>query len=170
MAKEEYKNKTINSQDVEAIGVTQIKTYKVEFLWTVIGNYAGKEGVTLTLDIAEAGKAGTYNLNFTLVCNYIGITDFIYDIENDEDLKFEIQNFAMSVSSGDTTTSESNSTNNSNTSNTNNTNDTNSTNTTNTSANKNSNKNIKNENKTKETDGKTLKATFTVNDISIELN
>ena len=162
LAKEEYKNITMNAQDVEGIGVTQIKTYKVEFLWTVIGNYASKEGVTLTLDIAETGSSESYKLNFTVVGNYIGITDFIYDLENDEDLKFEIQNFAMSTASSDISTTQTNNTNNDGNTNDNTTNNVN--------TNKNTNKNTKNTTKTSSTDGKTLKATFVVNDISIEFN
>ena len=162
LAKEEYKNITMNAQDVEGIGVTQIKTYKVEFLWTVIGNYASKEGVTLTLDIAETGSSESYKLNFTVVGNYIGITDFIYDLENDEDLKFEIQNFAMSTASSDISTTQTNNTNNNGNTNDNTTNNVN--------TNKNTNKNTKNTTKTSSTDGKTLKATFVVNDISIEFN
>ena len=35
------------------------------------------------------------DLNFTVTGEYIDITNFIYSIENDDKLKFEISNFTM---------------------------------------------------------------------------
>ena len=169
VAKEEYINKTAGMEDAEEIGITQIKTYKVEFLWTTIGNYATKEGATLTMDIKTTENEGVYDLNFTLVGNYIAITDFIYDIENDENLKFEIKNFDMGVNGvSNKTTTSTETTSDSNTTNTDTQNATNETTNTNTTT-KNTNKNTT-KNSTVASDGKTLKATFTVEKISIELN
>ena len=162
VAKEEYINKTAGMENAEEVGITQIKTYKVEFLWTTIGNYATKEGATLTMDIKTTENEGVYDLNFTLVGNYIAITDFIYDIENDENLKFEIKNFDMGVNGvSNKTTTSTETTSDSNTTNTDTQNATNETTNTNTTT-KNTN--------TVASDGKTLKATFTVEKISIELN
>ena len=56
LAKEQYENKTANMADPSQIGITQVKTYKVEYLWTIIGNYATKQGTTLTLDITHKVK------------------------------------------------------------------------------------------------------------------
>ena len=169
VAKEEYINKTAGMEDAEEIGITQIKTYKVEFLWTTIGNYATKEGATLTMDIKTTENEGVYDLNFTLVGNYIAITDFIYDIENDENLKFEIKNFDMGVNGvSNKTATSTETTSDSNTTNTDTQNATNETTNTNTTT-KNTNKNTT-KNSTVASDGKTLKATFTVEKISIELN
>lgn len=36
-----------------------------------------------------------YNLDITLVGSYVAITDFIYDVENDEQLNFEIKNLSI---------------------------------------------------------------------------
>lgn len=155
LAKEQYENKTANMADPSQIGITQVKTYKVEYLWTIIGNYATKQGTTLTLDIKNTQSKDIYDLSFNLVGSYVGITDFIYDIEKDENLKFEIENFEL-VSA--TVNKQQNTTNNNTTQNT-----TNST----------INKNTTNTNSTTtatQSDGRTLKATFTVKNVGIELN
>ena len=163
--KEEYKNKTATIENPEELGVTQTKTYKVEYLWTIIGNYATKQGVTLTLDIAQGNEDGIYNLNFTLVGAYIPTTEFIYNIRNDDNLKFEVKNFKMQVATEGSGTSSSNSAN-SEQATTDTTNNNNATNTNSSSSTKRTNTNTTKQ----EPDGKTLQTTFTVENVSIELN
>lgn len=76
--------------------VSQIQSYEVEYLWTKIGNYAKREGVILKMDV-EVNNAvlGTYNLNFTVAGTYVGITEFIYDLDNDSSLLFKIESFKL---------------------------------------------------------------------------
>ncbi len=76
--------------------VSQIQSYEVEYLWTKIGNYAKREGVVLKMDV-EVNNAtlGTYNLNFTVTGSYVGITEFIYDLDNDSSLLFKIESFKL---------------------------------------------------------------------------
>ena len=73
----------------------QYQKYEVEYLWTIIGNHATKEGVVIKIDIVAASGDNKYNLNFTVNGSYIGITEFISDIENDSALGFKIENFTM---------------------------------------------------------------------------
>ena len=72
------------TSDAEGGTVSQIQSYEVEYLWTKIGNYAKREGVVLKMDV-EVNNAvlETYNLNFTVAGTYVGITEFIYDLDND---------------------------------------------------------------------------------------
>ena len=97
-AKQQYQAKTLNNPDVQSnLGIIQVEKYNIEYLWTIIGNYATKNGVTLTLDIKSTSTAqDVYNLNFSLEGKYIGITDFIYSLEDDSELKFEIKDFKIS--------------------------------------------------------------------------
>ena len=93
--KERYMQKTKNDE-IKDVGVAQIKYYEIDYLWAMLGNYATKEKIELTLDIGVANAdEDIYNLNFTLTGSYMGITDFIYSIENDENLKFKIQKFEL---------------------------------------------------------------------------
>lgn len=96
-AKQQYQAKTLNNPDVQSnLGIIQVEKYNIEYLWTIIGNYATKNGVTLTLDIKSTSAQDVYNLNFSLEGKYIGITDFIYSLEDDSELKFEIKDFKIS--------------------------------------------------------------------------
>lgn len=73
----------------------QYKKYEVEYLWTTIGKIATSEGVEIKMDLVNGLGKDIYNLNFTVTGSYVGIADFIYDIENNSQLGFKIENFAM---------------------------------------------------------------------------
>ena len=103
--KEEYESKVgLNGE----LGITQIEKYKIEYLWSIIGGYATDEGVKVSLDIKETSINDTYNINFTLYGSYVGITDFIYDIENDDELNYRIKDFKIQPSSTTTATTTDN--------------------------------------------------------------
>ena len=87
------------------IGITQIEKYKIEYLWSIIGGYNKKEGVKVTLDIKETSIDETYNINFTVYGSYVGITDFLYDIENDDELNYKVNNFKVEPSTNTITSS-----------------------------------------------------------------
>lgn len=161
--KQQYEAKTLNNPEAQTnLGVIQVEKYNIEYLWTIIGNYATKNGVTLTLDVKSSNAQDVYNLNFNLEGTYIGITDFIYNLEDDSDLNFEIKDFEISsekitttdkkVKLTDETTDEENEEKTSNSTNQQNTTTT------------------KKETTTKKSDGITLYATFTVENVGINLN
>ena len=107
------------------LGGVSIKNYKIERLWIALENYAKNENVELKLEVVDAASKGLYDLNITVAGEYIGITDFIYDIEKDDTLGFKILNFKLTPYVATTTTN--NDTNNNTTSNTKNTDDQNQT-------------------------------------------
>ena len=79
-----------------------MELYDVDFLWTTIGNYATQKGVTLQFDVSKSATKTSIlpeyvicDLNFTITGDYIAITDFIYSMENDDKLNFEIRDFLM---------------------------------------------------------------------------
>lgn len=91
-----------------SLGITQIEKYKIEYLWGIIGGYGKDEGVKVVLDIKETSIDDTHNINFTVFGSYVGITNFIYDIENDDELNYRIKEFKMVPSSTTTTTTTEN--------------------------------------------------------------
>lgn len=103
--KENYEKKTSTISDEIELGVVKLKEYKIERLWIALANYAKREKIELKVDLVETSVENVYNLNITLTGDYIGITDFIYDIEKDDTLGFKIMNFKLSPS---TSTSSSN--------------------------------------------------------------
>lgn len=161
--KQEYEAKTLNNPEAQTnLGVIQVEKYNIEYLWTIIGNYATKNGVTLTLDVKSSNAEDVYNLNFNLEGTYIGITDFIYNLEDDSDLKFEIKDFKISsekittndkkIKLTDETTDEENKEK------------------TSSSTNQQNSTTTQKETTTKKSDGITLYATFTIENVGINLN
>ena len=156
ISKQNYENKKLYNTESEALNVVEIKTYTIHYLWTILGNYKKDTGLkSLTLDLKSTNNEDVYDLEFTLVGSYIGITDFLYEIEDDEELKFEIKDFSIS-SAG---TSQNSTTNANKLENANTTNNTTTTGTTSTT----------NKQNTASTDGTTLQATFVVENVGITL-
>lgn len=179
-AKQQYQAKTLNNPDVQSnLGIIQVEKYNIEYLWTIIGNYATKNGVKLTLDIKSTSAQDVYNLNFSLEGKYIGITDFIYSLEDDSELKFEIKDFKISSDKITTKNTATNVTDNEIASNENGDNQE-SNNTVNDNSKTNSNStntnqqdttaNNSQDNTESKGDGITLYATFTVENVGINLN
>lgn len=125
IVKKKYQNKMEYVSGNVDLGGVSIKNYKIERLWIALENYAKNENVELKLEVADAASKGLYDLNITVAGEYIGITDFIYDIEKDDTLGFKILNFKLTPYVATTTTN--NNTNNNTTSNTKNTDDQNQT-------------------------------------------
>lgn len=103
-AKEEYEEmesviEAANNQEVE---ISLVDIYDVDFLWTIIGNYGTEEGISLKFDVTRSASSSLVSeeytmcdLKFTISGDYIALTDFIYDIEEDSKLGFEISDFEI---------------------------------------------------------------------------
>lgn len=96
---EEMQEIVNKNSDVE---ISLVDIYDVDFLWTIIGNYGTEEGISLKFDVAKSATSTVTSeqytmcdLKFTVAGDYIAITDFIYDLEDDSRLGFEISNFSM---------------------------------------------------------------------------
>ncbi len=96
-AKKRYLDLIAQSTEKEIKEATQTKTYTIEYLWSEVGNHATAQGVSLKMEVVSSTLADQEyrNLNFTVDGEYLAIVQFIYDIENDSDLDFTIDNFYM---------------------------------------------------------------------------
>lgn len=96
-AKQKYLDETNLSTDAEIQKALQIESYDIERLLVKIGNHAKTEGVNLkfVLNESSTGSNETKDIAFTVNGGYIGITNFIYAIEDDEELDFRIYNFKL---------------------------------------------------------------------------
>ena len=164
IAKEKYEKKNIKNKDKSLLGTVEVKTYKIHYLWTIIGNYKKDRKVqSLNLDLKSTHTKDVYDLGFTLIGTYTSITDFIYDIENDEQLNFEIKDFRITSSLSEDTELEDGIETEKNTEDSENTENTNTTQADNS-------QNTNEENKKQEDNGIILKATFKVEKVGITLD
>lgn len=115
-SKQEYDEivPTTANENVLGIAENELKDiYDVSFLWTTIGNYATEEGVAIDMVVQKNTTSASAirnsatsdyivcDLKFTLTGKYINLTDFIFDLEDDDRLGFEINDFDMQKSGED---------------------------------------------------------------------
>ena len=91
--KKEYENQAVLLSNSKYF--KQTEKYKLEFLWTRIGNYAKDNKVVIKIDVTNSTTKELYDLNFTVTGRYANIAQFIYNIENDSRLGFKIEDFSM---------------------------------------------------------------------------
>ena len=102
--KEKYEALAPTVQETEETTTSNTKPYDVDFLWTIVGNYATETGISIDFTFVKSTTASTSSsdyftmsdINFTVSGTYNSIIEFIYDIEDDDRLGFEIKNFKMS--------------------------------------------------------------------------
>lgn len=101
--KQKYEDMVTVSTESQVEEASMMEGYSNSFLWVQIGTYARREGVVMKMDFVkgESSTENTYNLDFTVTGPYIGITDFISDIEDDSKLGFRIEQFKMTAGSSE---------------------------------------------------------------------
>lgn len=99
--KQKYEDMVTVSTDSQVQEASLMEGYSNSFLWVQIGTYAKREGVVMKMDFVKGSSntEDTYDLDFTVTGPYIGITDFISDIEDDSKLGFKIEQFKMTAGS-----------------------------------------------------------------------
>lgn len=104
-SKTEYENQAALSNSQTPSYASKLETYDIDYLWTKFGNYAKDENVVIKIELVASGTStNLYNLNFTATGEYVNLTNFIYDIENDSKLGFKIDEFKMGISGDDVLT------------------------------------------------------------------
>ena len=90
--------------EIEEIIYSDKEKYKVDFLLVTLGDYGAEEGVDVVYQLTTSStidpNASTLNyfladLRFTVTGQYMDVTNFISDLENDDKLGWEINGFAM---------------------------------------------------------------------------
>ena len=85
--KQEY---TETLKEAKKNNSTKLKTYTKEYAWSKIEESAKKHGVNLKMSIEDYTDISK-NLDITVTGPYLGIANFMYDIENN----FKVSNFNM---------------------------------------------------------------------------
>ncbi len=98
-SKKKYNDTIMFSTEEEIKAANQEEKYKIGYLWTKIGLYATKNGVEMQANVTQGSVKDKYNISFTVVGEYISISEFIRAIENDSNLGFKIEDFNLSPNS-----------------------------------------------------------------------
>ena len=96
-AKKRYLDLIAQSTESEIKQATQTKTYTIEYLWSEVGNLATAQNINLKMEVVSSTLSDLEyrNLNFTADGQYLAIIQFMYNLENDSNLDFTIDNFNM---------------------------------------------------------------------------
>ena len=96
-SKKTYEELAAYSSEQDVLNATQTERYDIEVLWVRIGNHAEETGVVPKLEVLSSSNNtnGANDLRVTAIGNYIGITDFVREIEDDSKLGFAIENFEL---------------------------------------------------------------------------
>ena len=95
--KKTYEELVAYSSEQDVLNASQTEMYDIEVLWTRIGNHATSNGVITKMEVVSSSNntPNANDLKFTATGNYIAITDFIRDIEEDVKLGFTIEEFEL---------------------------------------------------------------------------
>lgn len=95
--RENYETALAQSSKEDIEEALRKEKYEIEKLWISVGNYADEHNVKVNMQItnSSSGISEVKDLKFTVNGSYVGITEFIYDLEDDPELEFKIENFNM---------------------------------------------------------------------------
>ncbi len=82
--------------------LNQTKEYLLDYLWIKVGTYAQDNDVKFKMD-TETHKS-IDRIDFDVTGQYIAIINFIYDLQKDSELAFNIDNIVMQGGSSDAVT------------------------------------------------------------------
>ena len=125
VAKDKYES--IDESTISTVlEATKDEKYFIEYLWIVLGNYAADNKLDIDIVTATTSTSDETNINneekveenvesttveeenattsetgikITVVGRYSNVADFVFDVENDRDLKFKLDNIRMTYAS-----------------------------------------------------------------------
>lgn len=98
--KQAYESLAANATDEQLEAATKEETFLLDYLWIVVGNYANDNNVKFMMN---ATNDDNYTIKFDVTGSYISIINFIYDLANDSQLRFIIDNIQLEGGSNQNT-------------------------------------------------------------------
>lgn len=89
--KQEYDMLAMTASEKEIAEANKIERYLLDYLWIKVGNYASDNDVKFKM----TPNTNEQTLTFDITGKYISVINFIYDLENDLDLNFEINGIVI---------------------------------------------------------------------------
>ena len=98
--KAEYEELEASASEEEIAEANKKQEYLLDYLWIVIGNYANDNNVKFKMQTDDVNL----RINFDITGSYVSIINFVYDLQNDENLRFNLNGIKLASStSADTT-------------------------------------------------------------------
>ena len=98
--KAEYETLEASASEEEIAEANKKQEYLLDYLWIVIGNYANDNNVKFKMQTDDVNL----RINFDITGSYVSIINFVYDLQNDENLRFNLNGIKLASStSADTT-------------------------------------------------------------------
>lgn len=96
----EYETLEANASEEEIAEANKKQEYLLDYLWIVIGNYANDNNVKFKMQTDDVNL----RINFDITGSYVSIINFIYDLQNDENLRFNLNGIKLAGSTSEDTT------------------------------------------------------------------
>ena len=93
--KEQYFDEINSISDEELEDTLKIKNFDIEKIWAKVGNYAIDAGVNIELTQTKKSTTGARNMHFLVKGTYVAQINFLYLLEDDEELDYRIYNFKL---------------------------------------------------------------------------
>lgn len=90
--KQSYDALAANATDEQLEAAMKNEEYLLDYLWILVGNYANDNNVKFLMNV---NNDEDYTIDFDVTGRYIAIINFIYDLANDRELRFIIDNIQL---------------------------------------------------------------------------
>ena len=95
-----YEELAMQASPADIRKANQKEIYLLDYLWMKIGTYANDSDIKVLIE----PDPDTSKIDFNVSGQYIAVINFIYDLENDSELAFNINNIVMQGGSSDAVT------------------------------------------------------------------
>lgn len=88
--KDSYDSLAANATDEQLETAMREEEFLLDYLWILVGNYANDNNVKFLMNVND-----DFSIDFDVTGSYISIINFIYDLTNDPELRFSIDNIEL---------------------------------------------------------------------------
>lgn len=88
--KQTYDSLAANATDEQLEAAMREEEFLLDYLWILVGNYSNDNNVKFLMNVND-----DYTIDFDVTGSYISIINFIYDLTNDPELRFSVDNIQL---------------------------------------------------------------------------
>lgn len=88
--KQAYDSLAANATDEQLEAAMREEEFLLDYLWILVGNYANDNNVKFLMNVNS-----DFTIDFDVTGSYISIINFVYDLTNDPELRFLVDNIQL---------------------------------------------------------------------------